>query len=43
MPGSLASANVLLDFNSMIGKEVNVMIDGYQKDKNVLYHLTKNI
>lgn len=35
MPGSLASANVLLDFDGMIGKEVKVMIEGYQKDKNI--------
>lgn len=32
MPGSLAAANIVRDFESMIGKEVFVMVEDYLKD-----------
>jgi len=32
LPGSLAAANKIIDFNDFIGKSVNVMIEDYLKD-----------
>lgn len=34
LPGSLAAANIVRDFDSMIGKEVYVMVEDYLKDAN---------
>jgi small subunit ribosomal protein S1 len=36
MPGSLAGLNKLIDFNSLIGKELPVMAVNYSKDKNTI-------
>ena len=36
MPGSLAGLNKLVDFNSLIGKELPVMVVNYSKDKNTI-------
>lgn len=36
MPGSLAGLNKLVDFNSLIGKELLVMVVNYSKDKNTI-------
>jgi ribosomal protein S1 len=35
MPGSLAAANKITDFNSYIGKEIYVMVEGYVEAKDM--------
>jgi ribosomal protein S1 len=35
LPGSLAAANKILDFESYIGKEIPVMVEGYLEDKDM--------
>lgn len=35
MPGSLAAANRITDFESYIGKEMNVMVEGYVEAKDI--------
>ena len=35
MPGSLAAANKITDFESYIGKEIHVMIEGYVEAKDI--------
>jgi ribosomal protein S1 len=35
LPGSLAAANKIINFESYIGKEIPVMVDGYLEDKDM--------
>lgn len=35
LPGSLAAANKIIDFESYVGKEIPVMVDGYLEDKDM--------
>lgn len=35
LPGSLAAANKIVDFESYIGKDIPVMVEGYMEDKDI--------